>query len=147
MLLYKYKKFSKMNYDIYKAGAIIIKDRKILFTRAKGKEFFIAPGGKLEKDETPIQALKRELMEEINISFEDSDIEEFGVFYAPAAYDLSKKLRMDVFLINRWQGEIKPSNEVEEVLWVNSKILSNIKLGSIFEHEVIPRLKEFGMID
>ncbi len=134
-------------FDIHKAGAIIVRDRKLLLTRAKGKEFFIAPGGKLEKNETPIQCLKRELMEEIDISFEDSDIEEFGTFYAPAVYDKTKNLRMDVFLVKNWQGEIEPSNEVEEIIWINSKISPNIKIGSIFEHEVVPRLKSLDMID
>jgi hypothetical protein len=38
--------------DIYKAAGIIIHERKLLFTRAQDMEFFIDPGGKIEKGET-----------------------------------------------------------------------------------------------
>ncbi len=40
-------------YDIHKAAGIIIRDKKLLVERSKGKEFFIAPGGTIEEGETP----------------------------------------------------------------------------------------------
>lgn len=52
---------------IHKAAGILIKDKKLLVEKSKNKEFFIAPGGKIEAGETPEHALVRELDEEFGI--------------------------------------------------------------------------------
>ena len=53
---------------------------------------------------------------------------------------------MDVFIIHDYDGMPTPSNEVEEIKWINTKT-TEIDLGSIFEHEVMPILKERNLID
>lgn len=133
--------------DIHKAGGIIVKDRKLLLERSKGKELFINPGGKVEAGETVTQALVRELMEEFRITVAEADLEPFGTFYAPAAGQEHKWLQMDLFMVKRWEGEPTPDNEVEEILWVSSEFPPGVRTGSIFEHEVVPRLKALNLID
>ena len=54
---------------------------------------------------------------------------------------------MNVFVVKKWEGEPSPHAEVREILWVTSNLPKDIKVGSIFEHEVIPRLKEQNLID
>jgi len=49
-------------------GTILIQDRK---THSKHGEEYGFFGGKIEEDETPEQALKRELKEELNINIKD----------------------------------------------------------------------------
>jgi hypothetical protein len=49
--------------------------------------------------------------------------------------------------VTRWEGEIIPDNEVEEIRWISSEIPKDIKVGSIMEHETIPELKARGLID
>ena len=68
-------------------------------------------------------------------------------FYAKAAGAEDKTIRMDVFIVRNWLGEPVPNGEVEEILWITSQIPKTIKVGSIFEHEVIPRLKAKNLID
>lgn len=133
--------------DIHKAGGILIQDRKILVERSKGKDVFIAPGGSIESDETAKQALVRELKEEFIIDVQKDDLVEFGTFFAQAAGEVQKRVRMDVFLVESWTGEIKPDHEVEEIRWIDSRDFGHLKIGSIIAHEVIPRLKEQGLID
>ena len=132
--------------DIHKAGGILIQNRKFLVGRAKGKNFFISPGGKLKPEETSEEALLRELNEELGIEVALHSLEEFGVFYAPAAEQEDRYLQMDVFLVHSWMGEIRPNSEIEEILWIDSST-TGIPLGSIFEHEVLPRLKKENLID
>lgn len=136
-----------MQNDIHKAGGILIRDGKLLVERSRGKDHFIAPGGQLEGDETAQQALIRELIEEFQIEVSESDLEEFGTFFAQAATDQSRRVQMDVFLVKTWNGEINPDHEVEEIRWVDSTDVRKLNIGSIFAHDVIPRLKEKGLID
>lgn len=135
------------DYDIHKAAGIIIKDRRLLVERSKGKDVFVAPGGKLESGETSVQAAIRELKEEFQLAITENDLEEFGTFYAEAAdsHNTGKKLRMDVFIVKN-ASEIVPDSEVEEVRWISSEVPTDIEVGSIFAHEVLPRLKEQGLV-
>lgn len=132
---------------IHKAAGVIIHDRRLLVERSKGKEFFIAPGGSIEPGETPEQALVRELMEEFQITVHEDRLSPFGTFKAGAAGQEDKIVEMNVFTVNEWDGEPTADNEVEEVRWITSEPEDGIKIGSIFEHEVIPRLKAAGLID
>jgi 8-oxo-dGTP diphosphatase len=133
--------------NIYKAAGIIIKGRRLLVERSKGKEHFISPGGSLEDGETAKQALVRELMEEFGIKVLESDLEEFGNFNASAAGDTSRMVYMQVFVVKKYLGEPIANNEVEEIAWINSNIPNGMKIGSIFEHDVIPALRRQGLID
>ncbi len=133
--------------DIHKAAGILIRDRKLLVERSKGKEFFIAPGGSIEDGETPEEAVIRELLEEFQVTVYPEDLSIFGKFRARAAGQEDKIVEMQVFNVANWQGEPTADNEVEEIRWVTSQPEAGIKIGSIFEHEVIPRLKGADLID
>lgn len=133
--------------DIHKAGGIILKNRQLLVVRSRGKDTFNTPGGKLEAGETSENALVRELREEVKITVNKDDLEAFGTFYAQASGQESKTIRMDVFVVKRWKGEITPDTEIEEARWINSQDAEEITLGSIFHHEIIPRIKKQGFID
>ncbi len=133
--------------DIHKAAGIIIRDRKLLVEKSKNKEFFISPGGSIEEGETAKQALARELMEEFRITVKENDMEVFGTFSAAAAGNESKTVVMEVFMIKSFQGEPTPDNEVEKIAWINSVIPQEMKVGSIFEHQIIPLLKKRDLID
>lgn len=132
---------------IHKAAGILIRDGKLLVARSKGKNFFIAPGGSVKPGETPKQALVRELREELQITVREEDLTGFGTFEAAAAGQEEKIVEMEVFDVNQWEGELIPDNEIEELRWVNAEPEEGIILGSIFQHEVIPRLKAAGRID
>ena len=88
--------------DIHKAAGIIIVDRKLLVEKDFDKEFFIAPGGKLEPGETAIQALIRELNEEYLIDIKEEDLKEFGTFSAPASGQENRIVHIDFFIIQKY---------------------------------------------
>lgn len=132
--------------DIYKASGIIIVDRKVLVERSKGKEYFIHPGGKIEPGETAKQAVIRELKEEFQIDVSEDDLRPFDKNSAPAANSPEVNVHMEVFIVEKWRGDINPDSEVEEIRWLTSALPTDIKIGSIMEHETIPKLKAEGLI-
>ena len=132
--------------QIFKAGGILLKDNKLLVTWSQGKDIFFAPGGKIEEGETPEQALIRELYEELHIEIDIESLEKFGIWSANAAGELETEITMYTYIVTNWIGEINPENEIEEIQWIDSSTLQNVTLGSIFKHEVIPKLKERGLI-
>ena len=133
--------------DIYKAAGIIIKDKKLLSVRAKDMKFFIDPGGKIEPGETAPQALVRELREELSIDVDEADLELFGEFSAEAANHPGRQVHMQAFIVKKWQGDIQLASEIEEMRWLTADLPDDVQVGSIFGHEVLPRLKAKGLVD
>ena len=131
---------------IHKAGGVIVCDRHFLVTRSFGKDFFIAPGGKLEADETATQALKREMIEEVQVEINTDSLEYLGVFEAEAIGKAGVHLTMYVYIINEFTGDLMPSSEIEEIKWVNTQTVG-VEMGSIFEHDIMPLLKQRDLID
>lgn len=133
--------------DIHKAGAVLLDGHgKFLVTRAVGKDIFVAPGGKLEAGESVLQALAREMIEEVQVEVNTDTAEHLGTFRALAAGNESKVVKMDVYLIKDSSGVPVASSEIEEIMWVNSQT-QGVPIGSIFEHDVMPLLKERELID
>ena len=57
--------------------AVVLRDNKVLLARhtyGAGKDFLIVPGGYLNLDETPEQAVKREFLEETGVVIEPKNI-------------------------------------------------------------------------
>lgn len=131
---------------IHKAAGIIIKDKKLLVEKSYGKEFYISPGGSIETGEMPEAALVRELKEEFTIEVSESDLEFYSENTAEAANHPNQIVVMRVYLVKKWEGEIVPASEVEKIAWVTSDNSEKLLIGSIFEHEIIPRLKKQKLI-
>lgn len=137
----------KEKLDIHKAAGILIKGRKLLVEKSFNKDFYIAPGGSIEEGESVVEALERKLEEEFDIETHQEDYRYFDTFTAQAAGQEDKIVQMEVYFVDTWDGEPTPNSEVENVQWISSAIPQGMKAGSIFEHDVIPRLKELDLID
>ena len=95
------------------AGAVIFNDRRqvlLLKHRFRAGSGWGLPGGFLERGEQPIEALRRELREEIGL--EVDDVEVF------AARSFSKPKQVEVLFRARANGDVKPLTiEVERAEW------------------------------
>lgn len=133
---------------IYKAAGLIIRDRKVLVSRSKGKDVFVQPGGKLENGETYEQALVRELSEEQGALVNPENFTPYGVYEAIAAGHESEQLELELhaYLVD-YDGTLQPSSEIDENRWINSDTLGSLVLGSIMEHDIVPRLVADNLID
>lgn len=133
--------------DIVKAAGIIIQDRKVLFVRAAGKNILMAPGGKPHVGETLEQTLVRELDEELGLQVRPEDFEPFGDYVRPAAGQPGKTVHMHCFMVKQWQGEPRPSQEIEEMRWLTSELPEDLEVASIFGHIILPELQKRGLVD
>ncbi len=96
-----------------------IKDRKVLFVRSKGKTAFYTPGGKREAGESDAQTLVREIKEELNVDLVPETIAYMETFKALADGKEDMMVEIKCYTAEH-QGELKPSSEIDEMLWLAS---------------------------
>ncbi len=129
---------------IYKVGAVILKNKKLLLVKKRSGDILISPGGKPENDETPEETLRRELREELNVEL--IGMKHLDIFKDKAVYEKNTQLVMDVY-IAKIKGNLKPSSEIEDAIWISKDYKKNgIKVAPILERFIIPRLIEMNLL-
>ena len=107
------------------ACALLDRDARVLLAqRPKSKsmpDYWEFPGGKVEAGETPEQALRRELEEELGIQTDDSCLAPFG--FTSHAYE-DFHLLMPLYLCRVWQGVVQ-AREGQALRWVEKNALSS----------------------
>ena len=106
-------------------GGLIIQEDKLLIAQRKKNtdhplkwEF---PGGKINENESPEDALKRELKEELNIKINSFEFL-IDYFYE---YEISlKKIHLFFYIINSFQG-LMQKNVHQNLKWIEIKDISH----------------------
>ena len=117
-----------MEIKLVVACALINEQGKVLINkRPKGRDYagyWEFPGGKIQENETPEQAIIREIEEEISIDINSSCL-------APLSFSTynSKSLNLVLllFIARRWKG-IESANFHTELLWVKINKLRDFKM-------------------
>ena len=103
---------------IDKIALIEIQNGKVLSTRSKGKSVFYFPGGKRELGESDVQALIREMREELSVELQKDSLEYIGTFEAQAdGHESGIIVRMTCYE-GKYIGTLKPASEIEELAWL-----------------------------
>lgn len=130
--------------EVDKIAFIETKNGQILSTKSKGKTKYYIPGGKRESGESDEQTLVREISEELNVQIIYNTIEYFGTFKAQS--DGAKEgvlVKMTCYKA-KYDGVLKPANEIEEIKWLNYKDLDII---SEVDKKIFKFLKEKGELE
>ncbi len=124
---------------IRKAVGVISIDGKVLFVRAKNNQHWSLPGGKLEKGETHVEALIRELEEELSISVEQSCLAKLGNYSRPSGKYPGRISDVTVFIVKEFVGEITLSSEIEELKWIDP-LECDLLVGDVYKEEILPAI-------
>ena len=103
---------------------LLIKRKKDPF-----KDYFSLPGGFVNEGEKVEDAVRREAEEELLVKVEPIDI--LGVYSDPHR-DPRGHIMSITFIVKIMSGELKAGDGVEEVKWIGTNNLGNIKIG--FDH-------------
>jgi 8-oxo-dGTP diphosphatase len=126
------------------AVALLLKDGCVLMGERRADKVYPLhwefPGGKLENGETAIDALRRELQEELSIEIINAEfwMSEVAEYSNGMIYDIS------YFLVRKWSGEIPNVSEFNQIEWVSNATLPLRKHLS-GNANVIERLEREGI--
>lgn len=118
-------------------AAAVIRDENgnLLLVRKRGTSAFMQPGGKIEVDEVPVNALARELREELGIVMAAATY--LGRFTAPAANEPDSTVEAELFEL-AIAGEPVPAAEIEEMIWLDRDRFADIELAPLTRDAVLP---------
>ncbi|MGV8896451.1 MAG: exonuclease domain-containing protein [Rhodoglobus sp.] len=120
------------------AAAIITDpDGRTLLVRKRGSSSFMQAGGKIERGESAVVALSRELLEEIGLELDLDETEYLGSFRAEAANESDTVIRAEVFAMMTSLTPIA-SGEIEELIWIDNDEPAGIELAPLTRDTILP---------
>ena len=130
--------FSTTPKTILIAAAVLMDPKgRTLLVRKRGTQAFMQPGGKIEAHEQPINALVRELEEELGLKIDPSSATYLGHFSAPAANEPGFEVLAELFLIQTEQT-VTPAAEIEEVQWIDPANDGGLMLAPLTRDVILP---------
>jgi uncharacterized protein (TIGR00730 family) len=109
----------------------------VLLVRKKGTLAFMQPGGKPHDSESHLDALERELREELSCSIQPGSPAFLGTFTAPAANETGCLVEAALYRV-KLVGTISAALEIEEIVWLDPDKLNEIVLAPLTSQCVLP---------
>lgn len=128
-----------MNVIRIAAAVIVGADGKMLLVRKKGTAAFMLAGGKLDPGESALQALHREIGEELGCGIEAA--EALGRYSAPAANEAGHVVEADLFAV-ALAGAVTPAAEIAEAVWHDPADLDSRPLAPMARTYALPLARE-----
>jgi 8-oxo-dGTP pyrophosphatase MutT (NUDIX family) len=105
---------------IHVAAAIVTDTAgRAVVVRKRGTTGFMQPGGKIERGESALAALIRELREELGLDVDVDATEFLGSYEAPALNEPGRTVRAEVFALVT-DAELHPGSEIDAIHWLES---------------------------
>lgn len=119
------------------AALLIGADGRTLLVRKRGTQAFMQPGGKIDAGETPVNALTRELHEELGLLIEPEQAEFLGEFSASAANEPGFEVNCQLYRLDVAQ-DVTPAAEIEEIMWVDAGDVNHLSLAPLTRDSILP---------
>lgn len=99
---------------------VLVRDRRLLTVRTRGKEKFYLPGGKREAGESDVECLCREIREELGVELDPRSFRLFAVLDELAdGYTDGRRVHMTAYTAHH-RGELTAGWEIAEIAWLTS---------------------------
>ncbi len=123
------------------AGILIDAEGRTLLVRKRGTTAFMQAGGKIEEGESAVDALARELREEIGLELDPDHTEYLGSHRAIAANEPDTVIRAEVFALAispESAAAVKAGGEIAEVRWLSQDEAAEIELAPLTRDTILP---------
>lgn len=131
-----------MKADLRIAVALIINRRgEMLLVRKRGTTAFMQPGGKIGAGETPVEALIRELEEELSLSCRAEHFVYEGRFREAAANEPGMIVEADAFSLFA-SPDVSPQAEIEELKWLPVEGPIDVERAALSQNHLFPVVRK-----
>jgi len=125
------------------AAAVLLNEhQQLLLVRKRGTLAFMQPGGKVDHGEQPLEALIRELNEELGLVVAPEAATFLGHYQAPAANEPGCTVDCALYRIEMQPGDRAiVAAEIEEAVWVSVVEAGELALAPLTREVVLPLVR------
>lgn len=124
------------------AALIVGPDGRTLMVRKQGTDIFMNPGGKPEPHEPEPLALRRELIEELDLDLPVEVFQPLGTYLTDAANEPGERLHATCFRIDLGDQPHRIGAEIVESRWIDPTVEPDVPLAPLAVDFLLPLLNK-----